>query len=244
MPLHDHFQLPFGNIWPWSSVHNGWAMCITQHLNQRPLPPGYYALPSVHLGGQAQVDVATIYREEEERLSAEADGGVATAVWAPPQPPVVLPIDFSDPDVFEVQVHTQTGDFHLVAAIELVSPANKDRPGHRRAFAAKCVAYLQQNIGLVIVDVVTERRENLHAELMQMLDLGPNAVAAASSDLYAVSYRTTGTGEQMRLEVWPVALAVGGNLPTLPLWIDPEFAVPLDLEASYAATCQSLRIRP
>jgi len=44
-----------------------------------------------------------------------------------------------------------------VAAIELVSPGNKDRPETCRLFAAKCVAYLTRGIGLVVIDIVTER---------------------------------------------------------------------------------------
>jgi len=43
--------------------------------------------------------------------------------------------------------------------------------------------------------------------------------------------------------MWPQALAVGAVLPTLPLWIGPNRAVPVDLEASYLAACDSLRIR-
>ena len=38
-------------------------------------------------------------------------------------------------------------------------------------------------------------------------------------------------------------LALGQPLPTLPLWIAADFSVPLDLEASYQATCLDLRIR-
>ncbi|MFO0926750.1 MAG: hypothetical protein U0736_06870 [Gemmataceae bacterium] len=43
---------------------------------------------------------------------------------------------------------------------------------------------------------------------------------------------------------WPAALAVSAALPTLPLWIDADRAVPLDLEASYQAACTDLRVRP
>ena len=49
-------------------------------------------------------------------------------------------------------------------------PANKDRPSHRQAFALKCASYLHDNISVMIVDVVTERHGNLHAELLQLLD--------------------------------------------------------------------------
>jgi hypothetical protein len=36
---------------------------------------------------------------------------------------------------------------------------------------------------------------------------------------------------------------VGQALPTLPLWLDDNLAVSLDLEASYEETCRALRIR-
>src|SRR5437867_2454521 len=70
------------------------------------------------------------------------------------------PLTFTHPDVFEVQVLNDEQGPHVVAAIELVSPANKDCAAHRRLFAVKCASYLQQNIGLLIVDVVTERAGN------------------------------------------------------------------------------------
>ena len=41
------------------------------------------------------------------------------------------------PDEIEVLVIHRSGGPTLVGAIELVSPANKDRPETRRAFAAK-----------------------------------------------------------------------------------------------------------
>src|SRR5262245_18636158 len=148
MPLQDHFRPPLRGRWPWSSVHGAWATFITQQLNQAPLPEGYYAIPNMPLGGQAQIDVATVRRQEEPLAGGVSDGALATALWAPPKPPLVVPIDFADPDVFEVQVFTELEGVRLVAAIELVSPANKDRPSHRRAFAAKCAAYIQQNIGV------------------------------------------------------------------------------------------------
>jgi len=74
------------------------------------------------------------------------------------------------PDEIEVHVFRRSGGTTLVAAIELISPGNKDRAEARRAFAAKCASYLQQGIGLVIVDIVTERQANLHDELNSLLE--------------------------------------------------------------------------
>jgi hypothetical protein len=57
----------------------------------------------------------------------------------------------------------------LVGAIELVSPSNKARPAARRGFAMKCQNYLNAGIGLIIVDVVTQRRVNLHDQMARLI---------------------------------------------------------------------------
>src|SRR5262249_57428531 len=99
--------------------------------------------------------------EQWGRRRAEKEGGVATAAWAPPPPTLSVAVDFHRLDVFEVQVHRE-GGLEMVAAIELVSPRNKDRPAARRHFAAKCAAYLQAGGSGIVVDVVTGRDENLY----------------------------------------------------------------------------------
>ena len=59
-----------------------------------------------------------------------------------------------------------------------------------------------------------------------------------------MSYRATGREEEaQQLLLWPEPLALGEALPTVPLWLAADFSVPLDLEASYHATCADLRIR-
>ena len=49
-------------------------------------------------------------------------------------------------------------------------------------------------------------------------------------------------GYSWLVEVWAHALALGRPLPTLPLWLADNLAVPLELEASYEETCRVLRI--
>lgn len=58
----------------------------------------------------------------------------------------------------------------LVAAVEFVGPVNKDRPDTRGQFVAKCAALLRQRVSVVIVNVVTERRANLYAELLELIE--------------------------------------------------------------------------
>ena len=64
----------------------------------------------------------------------------------------------------------------------------------------------------------------------------------SSTGLYAVAYRAATVQKRPRIEIWPEELALGAELPTMPLWLTLDLALPLALEASYTATCRSLRI--
>jgi hypothetical protein len=242
MPLLDHFHPPLKAHRPWEGFHYAWATVITQQLNRGVLPERYFAVPNTKMGSQIEIDVAT-FQEEGNGIAGSAAGGVATAVYAPPRPPLVELIDFDEIDVFEVQVLRDEGPGRLIAAVELISPANKDRASHRQAFTSKCASYLQQGISVIVVDIVTDRSGNLHAELLSHLNLAAQSGLQGPDQLYAVAYRVARKDEQSRLEAWPHLLTLGSPLPTLPLWLGAEYVVPLNLEPSYLATCESLRIR-
>jgi hypothetical protein len=128
---------------------------------------------------------------------------------------LTVPAVFADD--FEVRVFESKGGPQLVAAIELVSPRNRDRAEARRAFATKCAGYLHQGISLIIVDVVTERRANLHNGLIDLLVSAEAARLPAESFLYAVAYRPIRRAEREEIDICPVTLALAAPLPTMPL---------------------------
>jgi hypothetical protein len=175
----------------------------------------------------------------EEDGSAAGNGNVV--VWAPPRPHTAT-LHFTHPDLFEVQVLSDEEGPRLVAAVELISPANKDRAGHRHAFAVKCGSYLHQSISLVMLDVVTLRRGNLHAELFDILQVGTDKSGLRDGDLYAGAYRTLPRRKSLKLEYWTEQLALGEAMPTMPLWIQPDLCLPLNLEEAYRRACASSRI--
>jgi hypothetical protein len=140
-----------------------------------------------------------------------------------------------------VRVYEDLGGAQLRAAIELVSPANKDRPGSRRTFAAKCAGYLKQAVAVVIIDLVTDRTANLHKELLEALEV-TEAGWESATQLYAIAYRPVPIQNHQRIDMWPETLTLGHPLPTLPLWLGLELSVPLNLEQTYAVTCTGLRI--
>jgi len=213
-------------------------MVIVQQLG-RILPDRYVAEPRVHLGSQVEVDVATF-----DRLPGEASGlGFGDrGAWAPAAPTMAVETELADADEYEVRVYDAEHDRRLVAAVEIVSPGNKDRPESRGQFVAKCAALLRQRVSVVLVDVVTARDFNLYAELLEWVGERDPAIGDDPPSTYAVACRWRPRGASRWLEAWNRPLAVGRPLPVLPLWLNDDLAVPLDLEASYEQTCRDLRI--
>lgn len=238
MPLLDHFHPPLHGPRRSEGFHHSWAAVIAHQLNKTILPPDFYAESEITVGAEMEIDVATM-----ENPGSSSGKGVATATWAPTRPKITTKVDFAHLDSYEVRVYQDLGGADLRAAIELVSPANKDREGTRRTFAAKCAGYLRHGIGVVIVDVVTSRSGNLHEELFEILEVKSRRAAWQSdTGLYAVAYRPATYRKAPRLEVWPEVLTLGNALPIMPLWLSLDLCVPLRLEESYLTTCDSLRI--
>ena len=152
-------------------------------------------------------------------------------------------MDLPDVDEYEVRVFDDENR-RLVAAIEIVSPANKDRPDHRHLFVAKCANLLQKGVCVSIVDLVTVRRFNLYAELLALLGRRDPTFGDNPPPTYAATCRKREAGGKTRLDTWSFPLAVGQPLPArLPIWLADDLAVPLDLETGYEETCRVLKIR-
>jgi hypothetical protein len=205
MPLLDHFHPPLRGPRRWEGFYHAWAANIAQHLNREVLPAEFFAESEISLGPTLEIDVANVEVTNGRGASATT---TATKVWAPTKPLLVFPVDFARLDVCEVRVYEELGGAQLRAAIELVSPANKDRPGSRRIFAAKCAGYLKQAVSVIIIDVVTERAANLHANLLEALDIS-QAAWESPTQLYGIAYRPVPLQSQQSIEAWPEALTLG-----------------------------------
>jgi hypothetical protein len=247
MPLRDHFHPPVKELLEWDTLHSGWATNVTEALNTQWLPPEFVAKEHTRSGGRLEIDVATYEQAHGPALGVSGGpngGGTTTAtmprVYAPPQAILTMPGVF--PDDFEVRVFSTRGGNRLVAAIELISPGNKDRSDERRAFAAKCAAYLQQGVSLVIVDVVTERRANLHNEIIRVMDGREEYLMPATTNLYAIAYRPVLRNGNVEIDLWPMPLSIGETLPTMPLRLLDDLFVPVELEITYTETCRKRRL--
>ncbi len=218
-------------------------MVIVQQLRKQ-LPAGYVAEPRIHSGLQAEFVVTADEKDDAPQSPGmtEGNGGVATAAWAPTQPSVAVETTLPDYDEYEVRIYDATHRRQLVAAIEIVSPANKDRPEHRNVFVAKCAALLQKGVAVSIVDLVTVRHFNLYCELLAMIGHTDPTMGDPPPHLYAASCRWIRQEKRTLLQAWSHVLYLGGPLPTLPLWLSPDLVVPLNLEQSYEQACYDLCI--
>lgn len=230
MPLQDHFHPPLSLRRHWHSFHNSWATYLSAQINER-LPPGYFAEANVQFA--IEIDVATF----EDSVASNGNGHVL-AGWQPAAPVMTLPF-VAATDIVEIRVFRESAGPTLAGAVELVSPANKDRAEHRDAFVAKCAGYLYEGIGLLVADVVSDRHANLHDEVLAQIAPGASKWGV---DLYAVSYRTANADDKTSLHLWLDELKVGRSLPTLPLWLRGGFCLPVDLDAAYLRTCQEQRL--
>jgi hypothetical protein len=222
MPLLDHFHPPLSDSYHWDSFYSNWATRLADGLTNRWLPPEFIAA------------------EQTSRSGLEIDfANVPTPTYAPPAA-LTMPAVF--PDTFEVRVFSTTGGLTLVAAIELISPGSKDRPEEHRAFAAKCASYLHQGVALIVMDVVTSRKTNLHNETMRLMGSAEEFFLPADVDLYAVAYRPVSREERAEIDLWTAPCAVGQPLPRLPLRLTGDLFVPVDFEAAYQEACRRRRL--
>jgi hypothetical protein len=214
-----------------------------QHLD-RVLPDGDMAEPRVLLGPYFEVDVTACGRAQPQSETAAAGdrAGVAADARGATQPLRDVEAERPDQSEYEVLIFDQKRGRRLVAGVELVSPANKDRPESRRALVTKCAAPLRLGVGVALLDLVTARRFSRSAELLEWIGRHDPALGDEPAPTHAASLPFQKPAHRTRLQTWPYPLVVGQPLPTLPLGLSADRSVPLDLEASYEDTCHLLRI--
>lgn len=234
MPLLDHFRPPVDEDIQWKTFHSVWAGCLADQLIAV-VPAEYKVREQFSPGGGVEVDVAAI------RTSAGGNGAPSEwrSAWQPDPPAAAVPAVF--PDRFEVLVFRQPGGRRLVGAIELVSPGNKDEDATREAFAAKVVSYLHEEVSVILIDVVTERRANLHNQIADRLGFPPD-LRLPRGGLYAAAYRPVIRDGRPEFDIWTATFAVGDPLPTMPLRLIADYFVPVDFEAAYTTARERRRV--
>jgi hypothetical protein len=228
MPLHD-----WNSHSRWEGVHLLWITELLRWVKPG-LPDGYRAYlgaaPTVAVGAPPErLDVGVRQWSEEPASGSDSPAPQAAATQeAQAEPDEEIAVATLDPST-ALYVERQG---RLVAAVELVSPRNKDRPVARATYTARYVGYLLEGVHLLLVDVYRRPLAFSFADrIAQELQIRQPACPPP----LAVSYRVgepAATGGRL-LAIWRQPLTVGAPLPTLPLPITVDVAVPVDLEQTY-----------
>lgn len=222
MPLHD-----WATTSGWEGMHLLWMTELLRHLKAN-LPEGFRAYlgsgPALAVGAPpARPDVAV-------RRQVGANSAASTSIPRPePEPDVEVAVAALE----QAPALYVERDARLVAAVELVSPRNKDRPVARSTYLGRYVGYLLEGVHLLLVDVHPRPTgfsfaDGLAAEL-QLRD------QPSLPPPVAVSYRVgepAASGGRL-LAVWRRPLAPATPLPAVPLPLTVDLAVQVDLDSTY-----------
>jgi hypothetical protein len=225
MPLHD-----WTDERGWDSVHPVWLTYLLEYVQER-LPEGYKAflggVPSLTVdAGHGKPDVSV--RQWGSGPSAEP----ATSGTGILEPDLEANVTFRlDPQrALHVDFHGQ-----LVAALELVSPRNKDRADAKETYTNRYLGYLRLGVHLMLVDLLPRPRGFSFSDAITGalgMDLPPLPPP------FAAAYRVgevVPVGDDMGslVGLWRRPLQVGQPLPALPLPLNVHRAVMIDLEQTY-----------
>jgi hypothetical protein len=228
MPIHDWTRVDAGLF---HDFHQDWTIELRRSLNAGRLPPGYVALADQQVSGRIP-DVLTLHREPKNPEKREPAGGVAVAT-APPRARFVVELEEDTYARRANRIRIQHRHGEVVAVIEIVSPGNKNTRHALRAFVRKAADLLWQGIHLLVVDLFppSERDpQGIHGAILEEIG-GPPFELPPDKPLTVVAYRAIPTKTAY---VEPVA--VGDDLPALPIFLTEDEYVPAPLEETYRAS--------
>jgi hypothetical protein len=224
MPLHDWTDRS-----GWEGVRHLWITELLRWVKPR-LPAGYRAYigsaPTVAVGAPAERPDVHVRQWAEQPSPPEPPPPGETA---PEEPDVEIAVAAIDPGT---ALYMETSG-RLVAAVELVSPRNKDRPVARTTYLARYVGYLLEGVHLLLVDV---HRRPLAFSFADQIAQELHVEQPPCPPPLAVSYRVgePAATDGRILAIWRRPLTVGAPLPALPLPITADVMVSVDLEQTYA----------
>jgi hypothetical protein len=88
----------------------------------------------------------------------------------------------------------------------------------------------------------SRQRGRLIVEILEIMGASDLLRMPAETNLYAVAYQPLRRGKGDEIDIWRSPLAIGQDLPTLPLGLRADLVIPVDFEAAYAEACLRKRL--
>jgi hypothetical protein len=228
MPIHDWTRVDAGLF---HDFHQDWTIELRRSLNAGRLPAGYVALTDQQIGGPIP-DVLTLNRRPRSTGGREAAGGLAVAT-APPRARFIVELEEDTYARRANRIRIQHRHGEIVAVIEIVSPGNKSSWNALRAFVRKASGLILQGVHLLVVDLFppSDRDpQGIHKAIWDEIGDRPFELPK-DKQLTVVAYRAVPTKTAY---VEPVA--VGDDLPGLPIFLTEDDYVVAPLEETYRAS--------
>jgi len=230
MPVHDWSRVDAGIF---HAFHTGWIPGIQGALNGGLLPEGFYALAEQH-AGRTIADVLTLHvgpASSGYLPLHPATGGTAVAE-APPRVQRRQTIELAAPARRRTLAIRHVSGHRLVAILEIVSPANKDRRTSVEQFAAKAIEAITAGVHLLLVDLLPPGPwdpQGMHGLLWQQFEQSQEPYDLPADRPFTLASYAAGAQVDIYLE----HLAAGDSLPEMPLFLSPDRYVNVPLEATY-----------
>lgn len=228
MAIHDWARVTAGTF---HDFHNAWITELRNAFNGGLLPPGFYAQGEQY-AGEIHTDVLTLHSGHDP--AAPAGGGLAVVEETPPR----VSRRVASSEAAHVRAARRTlvirhsSGHRIIALLEIVSPANKDRPRSVGDFVDKAVSALRQGIHLLVVDLFPpglHDPQGMHALIWEAygdeLDAPPREKPVALASYLA----------RPLPEAFLEFVGRGDLLPAMPLFLDPHAYVGVPLAETYAA---------
>jgi hypothetical protein len=232
MALHDWSKVDHGFF---HDFHNGWLGNMKIALNNGVLPDGFFAMTEQHSEGYI-TDVSTYTTRPLHKSRAEPEGIVALA-----EPATEECVVATKKIVYPGRrlVIRESGDRRIVAMIELVSPANKDRREPVGMFAGKIVEFLKCGVHVLVIDILPPNRSTphgIHASIWSAIENRRAKTSVPNDRPFVIA--------SYRAQPKPVAYLnyakVGRALPSGPLYLDAARFAEVPLNETYQLTYNQL----
>jgi hypothetical protein len=233
--VHDWTRVQAGTF---HDFHCAWITHLKESLNDGLLPEGYYALAEQH-AGQLIADVLTLQIPEPLPEPPLRGGGLVVSE-APPR--VARRLVASPEATYRMTRRTltirHTSRHRIVAIVEVVPPANKDRDSTVEEFADKIDSALRLGCHVLLVDLFAPGPHDprgIHGAVLERNDPTPDDEFAGVSPFTLASY-----------VAGPLAVAyvehpaLGEELPEMPLFLQADSYVNVPLEPTYRAAYRGL----
>jgi hypothetical protein len=233
MPVHDWTRVE-AEIF--HDFHTVWTGALRNVLNEGVLPKGYYALAEQH-AGRTIADVLTLHASPESQgpvWTPPDTGGIAVAI----SPPRVSRKQTVEPSALarrrSLAIRHVSGH-RLIALIEIVSPANKDRREHVEELVEKAVAALERGVHVLLIDLLPPGLHDpagIHGSIVQTLDQYNEPYVLPAGSPFTMASYVAGRAIEIYLE----HLLVGAPLAEMPLFLRADRYVNVPLEPTYQST--------